>query len=152
MVHVGSSSTVAAAARQVEEQSSTTQKQQQQQQEDSFSSKLITYNHPTAPLASFNQRLAHKLRYRGNPRKTLEWVLEIIDEIKKQNLKFDLNTYNALLAVYMRVKDHAAILKTLRDMQQDGIKPTLDSYNVVLEVNNDAPQKVGSSLLRNVFF
>ncbi|KAI7859496.1 hypothetical protein BDC45DRAFT_455898 [Circinella umbellata] len=98
-----------------------------------FASTLITYNHPTAPLAAFNQRLAEKLRYRSSPKRLLQEVLVITDEIKSKKLRFDLNTYNALLVAYMRARNDNGILTTLRDMKENGIKPTLESYNTMLE-------------------
>ena len=101
---------------------------------DDFASTLITYNHPTAPLATFNQRLTEKLRYRSSPKRVLQEVLAITKEIKSKGLRFDLNTYNALLAAYMRARNDNGVLNTLRDMKKNGVKPTLESYNTMLEV------------------
>ncbi|KAI9272817.1 hypothetical protein BDA99DRAFT_533652 [Phascolomyces articulosus] len=98
-----------------------------------FASTLITYNHPTAPLATFNKRLSEKLRYRSSPKRVLQEVLAITNEIKSKGLKFDLNTYNALLAAYMRARNDHGVLKTLRDMKKNDVKPTLESYNTMLE-------------------
>ncbi|KAI7883417.1 hypothetical protein K492DRAFT_205388 [Lichtheimia hyalospora FSU 10163] len=94
---------------------------------------IITYNHPTAPLAAFNQRLAMKLRYMTNGQRLLRQVLAITKEIEAANLKFDLNTYNALLVAYARARDTQGLLKTLKQMQANGVKPALDSYNTLME-------------------
>lgn len=102
---------------------------------NSFTQDLITYNHPTAPLASFNQRLARKLRSPGSPRRIRDNVLEIVQEIRQRNLKLDVNTYNALLAAHTRVGDAKAILATLNEMEAEGIQPSLDSYNTMLEAS-----------------
>ncbi|KAI9497717.1 hypothetical protein BDB00DRAFT_803770 [Zychaea mexicana] len=98
-----------------------------------FTSKLITYNHPTAPLATFNKRLAEKLRYRSSPKRLLKDILAIADEIKSKGLKYDLNTYNALLAAYMRARDSNGVLSTLYDMKENSVQPSLESYNTMLE-------------------
>ncbi|KAI8141759.1 hypothetical protein BJV82DRAFT_670277 [Fennellomyces sp. T-0311] len=98
-----------------------------------FTSKLITYNHPTAPLATFNKRLSDKLRFRSSPKRLLEEVLAITDEIKAKGLQFDLNTYNALLAAYMRARNDKGVLSTLREMKENGVQPALESYNTMLE-------------------
>lgn len=102
---------------------------------NSFTQDLITYNHPTAPLASFNQRLAKRLRTPGNARRVRDHVLEIVQEIRQRNLKLDLNTYNALLVAHTRVSDAKAILATLNEMEAEGIQPSLDSYNTMLEAS-----------------
>ncbi|ORE08709.1 hypothetical protein BCV72DRAFT_303517 [Rhizopus microsporus var. microsporus] len=96
--------------------------------------KIVLHNHPSTSLASFNNKLAKLVRMRkGNARNVLSKVLEITNEIKAQNLSYDLNTYNALLAAYARAHDKSKIDKTINQMEKEGIKPTTDSYNLILE-------------------
>lgn len=98
---------------------------------------MIKLNHPTAPLSAFNQRLALQFRHNREPKKLLNNVLKIVDEIKQQNLRFDHNTYNAILSAYSRNKDNKSVLKTLDEMKENGCEPTLDNYNTVLEVKKN---------------
>ncbi|KAI9320570.1 hypothetical protein BX666DRAFT_1852096, partial [Dichotomocladium elegans] len=64
----------------------------------------------------------------------LQEILDIVGEIKQQNLKFDLNTYNSLLTAYAQARDISGLLKTFEEMQQStDIKANLDSYNTVME-------------------
>lgn len=97
--------------------------------------KMIKYNHPTAPLSAFNQRLANQFRHRNGPKQLLTNVLKIVKEIKEQNLRLDHNTYNAILAAYARNKDRTSVLSTLQEMKENGLEPSIDTYNTVLEVN-----------------
>ncbi|KAG0173851.1 hypothetical protein DFQ28_002558 [Apophysomyces sp. BC1034] len=95
---------------------------------------IITYSHPTAPLASFNQKLAHKLRQRGtHARRILDDVKDIVKDIHSKGLKFDINTYNAVLSAYAKVQDYGVLLKMLQDMERDGLKPSVETYNVIAE-------------------
>jgi pentatricopeptide repeat protein len=90
--------------------------------------------HPTAPLSSFNKALAIQLRTSGSPKRVLDNVLKIVQEIKKQNLRMDINTYSALLTAYSRARDLNAMMSLLDEMKENKISPTVDSYNIVLEV------------------
>jgi pentatricopeptide repeat protein len=98
------------------------------------SKKMIKHSHPTAPLSSFNHRLALQLRNRNKPKTVLDNVLKIVAEIKEQNLRLDQTTYNAILSAYSRNKDQASIKKTLKEMKENGLSPSADSYNIALEV------------------
>lgn len=98
--------------------------------------KMVTFMHPTAPLASFNKSLVFHLRTRGPPKRVLENVLKIVQDIKQQNLRLDLNTYNALLTAYSRAKEQRSMLRTLDEMKENNVEPSVDSYNIILEVRN----------------
>jgi pentatricopeptide repeat protein len=102
---------------------------------NNFRKNMIKYSHPTSPLAGFNQRLALKLRSQfHNPRKTLDQVLEIIGEIKQQQLKLDIHSYNALLIAYARNRTHSrSVFDTLTEMREAGVEPNTDSYNAILD-------------------
>lgn len=80
---------------------------------------------------------------KGNARNVLSKVLEITNEIKAQNLSYDINTYNALLAAYARAHDKSKIDKTINQMEKEGIKPTTDSYNLILEVKTKRKRQGG---------
>lgn len=95
---------------------------------------MVTYMHPTAPLSSFNAALSSQLRSRGSPKRDLENVLKIVEEIKRQNLRLDLNSYNALLTAYCRAKDTRSVMSTFDEMKKDNIEPTQDTFNILLEV------------------
>lgn len=97
------------------------------------SKKMVTYMHPTAPLSSFNNALAMQLRTRGAPKRVLDNVLKIVAEIKKQNLRMDINTYSALLTAYSRAKEQNAMINVLKEMKENNVNPSVDSYNIVLE-------------------
>lgn len=101
------------------------------------SKKIVTYMHPTAPLSSFNNALAIQLRTRGAPKRVLDNVLKIVAEIKKQNLRMDINTYSALLTAYSRAKEQNAMMSVLKEMTENNVNPSVDSYNIVLEVNRN---------------
>lgn len=90
--------------------------------------------HPTAPLSSFNTALSSQLRTRGAPKRVLENVLKIVEEIKRQNLRLDLNSYNAILTAYSRAREFKSMMRTFDEMKQENIEPTLDTYNIILEV------------------
>jgi pentatricopeptide repeat protein len=95
---------------------------------------MIKYSHPTAPLSSFNKALSMQLLKRGAPKRVLENVLKIVAEIKQQNLRLDVNTYTAILTAYSRAKDQQSVLRTLKEMKENDIKPSVDCYNIALEV------------------
>ncbi|KAF7723036.1 hypothetical protein EC973_002412 [Apophysomyces ossiformis] len=95
---------------------------------------FITFSHPINPLATFNQRLAQKLRQRGgNAKRILDDVKDIVKDIESKGLKFDINTYNGVISAYAKVRDYNALLKTMDKMEKDGIKPSLDTYNIIAE-------------------
>lgn len=98
--------------------------------------------HPTAPLSSFNKSIAILLRGRGAPKRVLENILKVVEEIKKQNLRLDINTYNALLTAYSRSKDQSSVMRTFAQMKESDVKPNVDSYNIILEVNKEE-EKIG---------
>jgi pentatricopeptide repeat protein len=95
---------------------------------------MIKHSHPTAPLSSFNHRLAIQLRNKNKPKTVLDNVLKIVAEIKEQNLRMDQTTYNAILSAYSRNKDQTSIKRTLKEMKENGLVPSADSYNIALEV------------------
>lgn len=103
--------------------------------QDAFTSKLIRFSHPTAPLAQFNQKMANALRARREPNRVLKEVLQTVAEIKKQNLKFDADTYLAMLTAYARTRNSGQIFNILDQMAADGFEPTVEAYNIVLEVD-----------------
>ncbi|ORZ13218.1 hypothetical protein BCR42DRAFT_331094 [Absidia repens] len=70
---------------------------------------------------------------KGSIQDALEQVQTITKEIKQQNIKFDAVTYNTLLIAYTRAKQQDNALNTLSDMINEGFKPTIESYNIVLE-------------------
>lgn len=90
--------------------------------------------HPTAPLAKFNKDLAFKLGSRGPAKRVLENILKIVEDIKQQNLRLDLTTYNALLTAYSRAKEQRSMLRVLAEMEENNVEPNSDSYNIILEV------------------
>ncbi|KAI9032764.1 hypothetical protein CLU79DRAFT_727809 [Phycomyces nitens] len=94
---------------------------------------LITNSHPTAPLSSFNYRLARIFKYNDPPATKLPKILSVIEEIKAQNLKFDRNTYTSLLVAYANSRLNTKVLETLREMESQGIEPTIDVYNLILQ-------------------
>lgn len=95
---------------------------------------MVQVSHPTAPLSAFNQRLALQFRRNKEPKKLLENVLKTVEEIKQQNLKFDRNTYSSILAAYARNRDQESLFKTLKEMEENDLAPSVDNYNTVLEV------------------
>ncbi|KAI7897724.1 uncharacterized protein BX663DRAFT_481323 [Cokeromyces recurvatus] len=94
---------------------------------------LVVHNHPTSPISSYNLRLNVQLRNRRNPAKTLKNVLEIVDEIKQLKIKFDHNTYNALMAALSMNKEFQRAEREFKKMLDDGLEPNIDSYNIFLE-------------------
>lgn len=64
-----------------------------------------------------------------------ERVQKVVNEIKQQNLKFDAATYNALLLAYTRSKQQKDAVATLQAMIEDGFKPSVESFNIVLDVS-----------------
>ena len=95
---------------------------------------MVTYNHPTAPLSSFNHALITQIRTRGAPKRVLENVLKLVAEIKKQNLRLDKTSYNALLSAYSRAREYHSMMNVFEEMKEANIEPTFDSYNIILEV------------------
>ncbi|KAI8058706.1 uncharacterized protein B0P05DRAFT_559523 [Gilbertella persicaria] len=101
--------------------------------ENNVSKKIVLQSHPTAPLSAFNYRLVSQLRKNRDPKKNLNDVLKIVDEIKAQNLQFNQLTYSAILTAYSRARDRKSVLNTLNEMKENGMTPLLDSYNITLE-------------------
>lgn len=95
---------------------------------------MVKHMHPTAPLSSFSAALTSQIRTRGPPKRVLENVLKIVQEIERQNLRLDLNSYNALLSAYARAKETRSVMSTFEKMKQNDIEPTQDTYNILLEV------------------
>ena len=94
-----------------------------------------TLFHPTASLTNYNNQLISLVRSRkSSPESVLKKVLNIVGEMNSQKLRYDLNTYNALLAAYARAKDQTNVTETLRKMEEEGVSPTTDSYNLIMEV------------------
>ncbi|KAI8344854.1 hypothetical protein BC941DRAFT_458631 [Chlamydoabsidia padenii] len=100
-----------------------------------YSKEFISVSHPTAPLNNYNLRLASVVR-KYPKSKLLNQVNLIVEEIKQQNLKFDAVTYNTLLLAYTRAQQQDEAMKTLYDMIKEGFKPTVESYNIILQVIN----------------
>ncbi|KAG0741338.1 hypothetical protein G6F57_008494 [Rhizopus arrhizus] len=93
-----------------------------------------TLFHPTASLTNYNNQLISLVRSRkSSPESVLKKVLNIVGEMNSQKLRYDLNTYNALLAAYARAKDQTNVTETLRKMEEEGVSPTTDSYNLIME-------------------
>lgn len=99
------------------------------------SKRIVFHNHPTTTLAKMNAQLTDLIRSRKySPKIALEKVMSVVEEMNIRNLRYDLNTYNALLTAYARVKDQKAISETLDRMEKEGIKPTIDTYNYIMKV------------------
>lgn len=67
--------------------------------------------------------------YRGEPDK----VVEYMDEMKSKGLTPDTYSYHNLLKAHGKVKDIAASVKVVQDMQALDIKPTLPLYTTLME-------------------
>ncbi|KAG0735904.1 hypothetical protein G6F57_010025 [Rhizopus arrhizus] len=81
-----------------------------------------------------NAQLTNLTRSRKySPKIVLEKVMSVVEEMNTRNLRYDLNTYNALLTAYAKVKDQKAISETLDRMEKEGIKPTIDTYNYIMK-------------------
>ncbi|ORX53612.1 hypothetical protein DM01DRAFT_1287819 [Hesseltinella vesiculosa] len=92
---------------------------------------IIRVSHPTAPLSVYNHKLAGALRKRSHA--ALKEVLAITEEIKANKIKFDQVTYNALLIAYTRAGQSDKAIATLKEMIDQAIKPTVDSFNIILD-------------------
>lgn len=78
---------------------------------------------------------------RNSPESMLEQALKITKEMDAQKLRYDLITYNALLSIYARNGNKTKLEEIMKTMEEQDIKPTIDSYNLIMEVNNPLPPK-----------
>ncbi|CEP17974.1 hypothetical protein [Parasitella parasitica] len=94
---------------------------------------LIKQSHPTIRLAAFHARLDQHIRHKRSPKTLLENVLNIVNEIKQNNLPLDQTTYYALLTAYSHNRDRRGLMHTLNEMKANGLIPSVDNYNIVLD-------------------